>query len=85
MVNKWYQEITLEEVTDTFVSYARHLKLSKQTKNELTGKRSKTSKSRAGVEEFEKYKAEGECFKCAKEGMNVKCKECSDHCKKLPE
>ena len=57
MINERYQEITLEEVIHTYTSYACDLELSKQTENDLMGKRSKASKARVRSEEFEKCKA----------------------------
>ena len=48
-----------------------------------TGKRKKAGKVRVRSEEFEKCKAEGKCFKCTKEGWNVKYKDCGEHNKNL--
>ena len=41
MVTEKYLDITLEEVTFTYTSYARDLEMSKGTENALSGKRSK--------------------------------------------
>ena len=81
MVNENYLDITLEEVIQTYTSYTRDLELSKETQIALSGKRSKTSKIRFKSEEFEKCKHDGKCFKCHKEGLDTKYKECSTHYK----
>ena len=36
-------------------------------------------------EEFVKCKAEGKCYKCAKQGLDVKYEECGSHNKNLKE
>ena len=53
MVNEKYMEITLEEEIFTYTSYARDLKLSKETENALSGKRSKAGRAKVKSEEFE--------------------------------
>ena len=83
MVNENYLDITLEEVIQTYTSYARDLELSKETQIALSGKRSKTSKIRFKSEEFEKCKHDGKCFKCHKEGLDVRYIECTKHNKNL--
>ena len=85
MVNEKYMEITLEEEIFTYTSYARDLKLSKETENALSGKRSKAGKAKIKSEEFEKCKQDGKCYKCFKEGFDVKYKECAKHNKNLIE
>ena len=46
MLNEKYLEITLEEVIQTYTSYARDLELSKETQSALSGKRSKAGKTK---------------------------------------
>ena len=72
MVNEKYMEIFLEEVIFTYTSYARDLELSEETENALSGKRSKAGKAKVKRKEFEKFKQDGKCYKCFKEGSDVK-------------
>ena len=83
IVNEKYLEITLEEVIQTYTSYARDLELSKETQIALSGKRSKAGKTKVKNEEFDKCKQYGNCFKCAKDGLEVKYIECTKHNKNL--
>ena len=72
MVNENYLDITLEEVIQTYTSYARDLELSRETQIVLSGKRLKAGKTKVKNEEFDKCKQYGNCFKCAKDGLEVK-------------
>ena len=57
--------------------------MSMQTEKELAGKRSKAGKAKVKIEEFEKCKQEGKCYKCYKDGLDVNYKEYGKHNKNL--
>ena len=52
-------------------------------RNALSGKRSKAGRTKVKSEEFEKCKQEGKCYKCSKDGLEMKYKECGKHNKNL--
>lgn len=83
MANERYLGITLGEVILTHISYARDLEMSKLTEEKLSGNKPKVGKVKVKNEEFEKCKQEGKCFKCFKEGLDGKYKECIKHNKNL--
>ena len=57
--------------------------MSKQIEKEFPGKKPKIGKAKIRNEEFEKCKQDGKCFKCFKEGSEVKYRECAKHNKNL--